>query len=261
MLTGLRSRLTYANVMATLAVFVALGGTSVAAVSLKRNAVKEKNIAPNAVTTPKVKNGTLLVQDFAPGQLPRGQSGEAGARGAPGEQGTPGEHGAQGERGPQGDRGLQGERGLQGVQGVGQQGIQGERGPGAVPIVFEVPGGTLREVATVGPWTIIADCFAGSSTTALTVRARGPGTAQIAGMTATDDGTPTPVTAGAGLATSFNTDLLFVVATVPQYKRLALDIQLQSGAQTATVSVNGLADRRGAAPGTCGLWGTGVPAL
>ena len=37
----LRSRLTYANVMATIAVFVALGGTSYAAIKITRQAGEE----------------------------------------------------------------------------------------------------------------------------------------------------------------------------------------------------------------------------
>lgn len=49
-LTKLRSRLSYANVMSTLAVFLLVaGGGAYAASKLKRNAVKSKNIAPNAV--------------------------------------------------------------------------------------------------------------------------------------------------------------------------------------------------------------------
>jgi hypothetical protein len=46
--------------MATVAVFVALGGSSVAAVSLKRNSVKSRHIAKNAVTAPKVKNASRI---------------------------------------------------------------------------------------------------------------------------------------------------------------------------------------------------------
>lgn len=68
--TRLRAHLTYANVMATVAVFIALGGSSYAALKLPRNVVKTRNIAPNAVTAPKVKNGSLRSEDFGRGQLP-----------------------------------------------------------------------------------------------------------------------------------------------------------------------------------------------
>lgn len=75
MLARLRQRLTYANVMATIAVFIALGGSGYAAVTLKRNSVKGKHIAKNAVTSAKVKNRSLKRKDFASGQLPKGLPG------------------------------------------------------------------------------------------------------------------------------------------------------------------------------------------
>ena len=51
----IRARLTYANVMATLALFVALGGGAYAAVKLPANSVGSKQLKPNAVTTPKLR--------------------------------------------------------------------------------------------------------------------------------------------------------------------------------------------------------------
>lgn len=87
---GIRTRLTYANVIATLALFLALsGGVVYAAGTLGRNAVKSKNIAANAVknrnlaknavknknlakdavTAAKVKDGTLTRTDLAAGTL------------------------------------------------------------------------------------------------------------------------------------------------------------------------------------------------
>jgi hypothetical protein len=50
----MRERLSYANVMATIAVFLALGGGAFAAVKLKKNSVKTKNIKDGAVTKPKI---------------------------------------------------------------------------------------------------------------------------------------------------------------------------------------------------------------
>jgi hypothetical protein len=75
--------------VAYLALFVALGGTSVAAVSLTKNSVKRKHIAPNAVNSAKVKNKSLRARDFAPGQLPKGERGDPGAPGQPGAPGSP----------------------------------------------------------------------------------------------------------------------------------------------------------------------------
>jgi hypothetical protein len=79
--------------MATIAVFIALGGSAVAAVSLTRGSVKGKHIARNAITAKKVKNRSLRGVDFALGQLPKG---DAGPQGPPGEAGTPGAPGAPG---------------------------------------------------------------------------------------------------------------------------------------------------------------------
>ncbi len=55
----MRSRLTYANVMATIAVFIALGGVSYAVTKLPKNSVGAKQLRKNAVTGPKVKNGAV----------------------------------------------------------------------------------------------------------------------------------------------------------------------------------------------------------
>jgi hypothetical protein len=45
LLARLRTRLTFANVVSVIALFVALGGTSVAALTLSRNSVKSRHIA------------------------------------------------------------------------------------------------------------------------------------------------------------------------------------------------------------------------
>jgi hypothetical protein len=68
--------MTYANVMATLGVFVALGGTSVAAVSLKRNSVRSKHIKDGQVRSADVGDASLRARDFGDGELPRGPQGE-----------------------------------------------------------------------------------------------------------------------------------------------------------------------------------------
>jgi hypothetical protein len=81
----LRPRLTYANVIATLALFLALGGgAAFAASQLSRNSVGPKQLRKNAVTGAKVKDGSLSVGDFKAGQLPAGERGPQGVPGAPG---------------------------------------------------------------------------------------------------------------------------------------------------------------------------------
>jgi hypothetical protein len=92
-----------ANIVAYLALFLALGGTSAyAAGALPKASVGAKQLKANAITSPKVRDGSLRAQDFAAGQLPRGERGAQGERGA---------------TGPQGPEGAQGPEGKQGVSG------------------------------------------------------------------------------------------------------------------------------------------------
>ena len=70
--------------VAFLALLVALGGTSYAVVQLPRGSVGNAQLKRNAVTTSKVKNGSLLRRDFRGGRLPRGRRGPAGPRGPAG---------------------------------------------------------------------------------------------------------------------------------------------------------------------------------
>ena len=79
-----RTHLSYANVTATLALFVALSGSAYAAIKLPANSVGTAQIRDKAVTSPKVQDGSLLAADFKPGQLPAGQRGPAGPAGPSG---------------------------------------------------------------------------------------------------------------------------------------------------------------------------------
>lgn len=94
----LRSRLTYANAMATIAVFIALGGTSYAALTLPAD----------SVGTPQIRKAAVTLLKISPAA----------------------QHALRGARGPQGARGAQGPEGAQGPQGVaGTSGAQGATGP------------------------------------------------------------------------------------------------------------------------------------
>jgi hypothetical protein len=55
----MRQRLTYANLMATVAVFIALGGVSYAALKLPKNSVGAKQLKKNSVTGPKVRKNAV----------------------------------------------------------------------------------------------------------------------------------------------------------------------------------------------------------
>jgi hypothetical protein len=85
-----------ATMLAGAALFVALGGTSVAAVAvvLPANSVGTAQIKTNAVTSAKIANGTLLKVDFKAGQLVAGPAGAAGAAGPAGPPGPAGAAGA-----------------------------------------------------------------------------------------------------------------------------------------------------------------------
>jgi hypothetical protein len=108
-----RPRLTYANVIASLALFIALGGASYAAVQIPKASVGTKQLKRNAVTSPKVKPGSLLVSDFRASQRSqlRGPAGPEGPRGATGPEGLHGPRGATGPEGPEGPRGATGPAG------------------------------------------------------------------------------------------------------------------------------------------------------
>lgn len=55
----IRKRLTYANVMSSIAVFLVLGGAAFAATKLPKNSVGTKQLKNNAVTTAKIKNDAV----------------------------------------------------------------------------------------------------------------------------------------------------------------------------------------------------------
>src|SRR4051794_19771168 len=82
-MSRLRSRLTYANVMATVAVFIALGGSATAAVLITGKNVKDgtltgKDIKNSSIGSVDVKDGTLLPKDFRGARLPAGPKGDTG---------------------------------------------------------------------------------------------------------------------------------------------------------------------------------------
>jgi hypothetical protein len=85
-----------AMVVAFIALLAALGTSAYAQLTIPRNSVGNAQLKRNAVTSSKVRNGSLLRRDFRRGQLPRGP------RGFPGPQGPAGERGPAGPAGPAG---------------------------------------------------------------------------------------------------------------------------------------------------------------
>lgn len=95
MLLKVRERLTYANVMATGAVFIALGGTSyaltlprnsVGSSELRKNSVGRSELRSGVVSSSEVRNRSLRLRDLAPRtrESLRGPVGPAGPQGRPG---------------------------------------------------------------------------------------------------------------------------------------------------------------------------------
>jgi uncharacterized protein YjbI with pentapeptide repeats len=104
MVRKLRSRMTYANVVSTIALGLAIGGgtayaaTRIGTSNIRYHAVTGSKLSTNSVTASKVKNsalsgsdirdnslhsgdihnGTLQAADFAGGQLPKGDKGDKG---------------------------------------------------------------------------------------------------------------------------------------------------------------------------------------
>jgi hypothetical protein len=65
----LQAKLNYANVMATIALFVALGGSAYAATKLPKNSVGTKQLKAGSVTTPKIKNGAIASAKIKDGAI------------------------------------------------------------------------------------------------------------------------------------------------------------------------------------------------
>ena len=123
MLKRLVARISDANVMATLALFFALGGTAVASkwitgadirdgsitgVDVKDRSLSDSKLARNSITGKLVRNRSLTGADIRDGSLRAGDFNQIDLqqlRGPQGEPGAPGIRGVQGAQGPKGDKG------------------------------------------------------------------------------------------------------------------------------------------------------------
>jgi len=74
MLTAVRQRLSYSNVIATMALFIALGGVAVAA-GLPRNSVGPKQLKRGAVTAAKIRRQAVTSAKLAPKSVINGKLG------------------------------------------------------------------------------------------------------------------------------------------------------------------------------------------
>lgn len=99
-----RKNLSFANIVSLLALFVALGGVSYAAVKLPAKSVGSKQLQNGAVTLPKISTSAKNSLRGSAGEV--GPVGTTGPKGANGEKGDSGATGATGAIGSTGSPGL-----------------------------------------------------------------------------------------------------------------------------------------------------------
>lgn len=75
MLTAVRQRLTYSNAIATMALFIALGGVAVAAKQLPRNSVGARQLKRGAVTSAKLAKKSVIAGKLGPNSVGPGNIG------------------------------------------------------------------------------------------------------------------------------------------------------------------------------------------
>ena len=141
----------YANVTATMALVLALCGTSYAAgVVLPRDSVGSAQVRADAISSAKVRDGGLLARDFRAGQLPAGPTGATGARGPNGARGATGPAGPAGAIGPPGPAGPSTLPALDTKSGAAVRSAAGETTYGEAdcdPGTYAVGGGVLSSNA------------------------------------------------------------------------------------------------------------------
>jgi hypothetical protein len=137
-----------------------------------RDSVGSKQIKSNAVTSSKVKDGSLLGKDFKAGQLPTGPKGDPGSTGPRGPQGLKGDKGDKGDSGTpavrlwavfQADGSISSQEGVvssahpsTGVTDVtfnrdvtGCAAVVSAIGPGAITAVWNVAGASTVRITTM----------------------------------------------------------------------------------------------------------------
>ena len=75
MIAAVRKRVTYSNVIATMALFIALGGVAVAATKLPRNSVGTKQLKRGAVTSAKLGKKSVIAGKLGPNSVGPGNIG------------------------------------------------------------------------------------------------------------------------------------------------------------------------------------------
>ena len=142
-------------VLAGVAIFIALGGTAVAASSL----IHAGDIAAGAITSTAIRNGAVEPKDLSTGTraLLEGSQVIAGARGDTGPSGVPGSNGANGANGPNGANGIDGTNGSNGIDGAnGTNGTNGTNGVNGTIAPLSATKG-LTALPTASPPTTVVE--------------------------------------------------------------------------------------------------------
>jgi hypothetical protein len=203
-----------ANAVGYVALFVALGGSSYAAVrltpgsvhssALAKGAVTHTKLAANSVRSGNVANGSLSSGDFKPGSFLQGLKGDAGASGGAGLKGLDGLKGASGDAGPTGPAGRDGSASI---------GMQARLSGGSV----SAPHGASTSVpVTGGTWTQSAgelDFIAGSATIHIPASCTGSfGNSLVVSV----DGTPATFALAPAIPASTTVTVPLVVGTLSE---------------------------------------------
>jgi hypothetical protein len=198
-----------------LALVIALGGTSYAAVQLPKNSVGSPQLRAKAVTPAKL--STKVRTQLA-------SAGSQGPQGAPGAKGDPGEHGAKGEKGDPGEKGDKGDFGptSAGVGGVNATvtPVSGVPVAGSTTVTLAKPGKVL--VLVTGTFSV--QCASGCTREI---------SAQVGG--ATVPGVVGTVTSPGGGTTSQTIDTAGILANVPAGTHtVTIASRMASGAASGT---------------------------
>jgi hypothetical protein len=148
-------------VLAGTAIFIALGGTAVAANSL----IHAGDIAAGAVTSKAIRNGEVEPKDLSTstqallegGQGVAGTTGDTGPSGAPGSNGANGANGVEGAKGSNGANGANGPNGPNGANGIdGIDGVNGTSGTNGTISPLSASKG-LTTLPTASPPTTVVE--------------------------------------------------------------------------------------------------------
>jgi hypothetical protein len=172
---SIRERLTYANVMASVALFVALGGASYAAVSLPRDSVGTQQLRGQAVTRSKLAPGSVDTRQLRDRAVDASKLALGGVKKHSLSPWLLGQLARRSEPGPQGARGA-----------------TGPRGPGAIPVRYSQPAsGTPnpQPVLDVAGLSFTASCDVSAGTTTLNFVPRSSEGATLHETVTVDSGT------------------------------------------------------------------------